>query len=181
MSNTHNYNKENKKKILHDTAKRQGDAETNQSAATTKIFVNLPVKDLKKTMDFFSNLGFNFNPMFTDQNAACMVISEDVYVMLLVEKFFKSFIPDKEVCDSKKSAEALIALSAKTREEVDELIRKAVAAGGSEYRKAQDYGWMYGRAFQDVDGHIWEIMYADMNAIPEEMKNKMKDQQEMAA
>jgi len=143
--------------------------ETNN---TTKIFVNLPVRDLKKTMDFFSKLGFEFNPIFTDENAACMVISEDIYAMLLVEKFFKNFIPDKEICNAKSSAEALLALSTKSREEVDELIRKAVAAGGSEYRQAQDYGWMYGRAFQDIDGHIWEIFYMDMNAIPEEMKKK---------
>ena len=143
--------------------------ETN---STTKIFVNLPVRDLKKTMDFFGKLGFEFNPMFTDENAACMVISEDIYAMLLVEKFFKNFIPDKEICNAKSSAEALLALSTKSREEVDELIRKAVAAGGSEYRQAQDYGWMYGRAFQDIDGHIWEIFYMDMNAIPEEMKKK---------
>jgi len=143
--------------------------ETNN---TTKIFVNLPVRDLKKTMDFFSKLGFEFNPIFTDENAACMVISEDIYAMLLVEKFFKNFIPDKEICNAKSSAEALLALSTKSREEVDELIRKAVAAGGSEYRQAQDYGWMYGRAFQDIDGHIWEIFCMDMNAIPEEMKKK---------
>jgi len=144
-------------------------AETNDAR---KIFVNLPVKDLKKTMDFFSKLGFEFNPIFTDENAACLVISEDIYAMLLVEKFFKSFIPDKEICDAKSSAEALIALSTKTRQEVDELIKKAVAAGGSEYRQAQDYGWMYGRAFQDINGHIWELFYADMNALPEEMKKK---------
>ena len=142
------------------------------NATTKKIFVNLPVKDLKKTMDFFSKLGFNFNPMFTDENAACMVISQDIYAMLLVEKFFKSFIPDKEICDTKSSTEALIALSANSHEEVDELIRNAVAAGGSEYRQTQDYGWMYGRAFQDINGHIWEAVYMDMNAIPEEMKKK---------
>lgn len=139
---------------------------------STKIFVNLPVSDLKKTMNFFSELGFKFNPMFTDENAACMVISEDIYAMLLVETFFKSFIPDKEICDAKKSAEAIVALSTKSREEVDKLIRKVVAAGGSEYRQAQDYGWMYGRAFQDINGHIWEVVYMDMNSIPEEMKKK---------
>ena len=139
---------------------------------TKQIFVNLPVKDLKKTVDFFSKLGFKFNPVFTDENATCMVISEDIYAMLLVEKFFKSFIPDKEICDSKRSAEALVALSAGSRKEVDELVGKAVAAGGSEYRQTQDYGWMYGRAFQDINGHIWEIFYMNMDAMPEEMKNK---------
>ena len=146
-----------------------------QNAGTNgakQIFVNLPVKDLKKTVDFFSKLGFKFNPVFTDENATCMVISEDIYAMLLVEKFFKSFIPDKEICDSKRSAEALVALSAGSRKEVDELVGKAVAAGGSEYRQTQDYGWMYGRAFQDINGHIWEIFYMNMDAMPEEMKNK---------
>jgi len=143
-----------------------------QANSATKIFVNLPVKDLKKTMDFFSKLGFKFNPMFTDENAACLVIS--IYAMLLVEKFFKNFIPDKEICDARSSAEALVALSTKTRQEVDEVIKKVLAAGGSEYRQAQDYGWMYGRAFQDIDGHIWEIFYIDMNSMPEEMKNKAK-------
>ncbi|MEW6604235.1 MAG: VOC family protein [Thermoproteota archaeon] len=145
--------------------------ETNSK---TQIFVNLPVKDLKRTMDFFGKLGFSFNPMFTDENAACMVISENIYGMLLVEKFFKGFIPGKEICDSKKSTEALIALTAGSREEVDELIGKVVAAGGTEYRQAQDYGWMYGRAFQDIDGHIWEIFHANLDAMPEEMKNKAR-------
>src|SRR5262245_14692683 len=93
--------------IQSDIAKQN--AGTNNA---TKIFVNLPVEDLKKTMDFFSKLGFKFNPMFTDENAACMVISQDIYAMLLVEKFFKSFIPDKQICDTKSSTEALIALSA---------------------------------------------------------------------
>jgi uncharacterized protein len=139
-----------------------------------QIFVNLAVKDLKKTMDFFSKLGFSFNPVFTDENAACMVISENIYAMLLVEKFFKNFIPDKEICDAKSSTEALVALTAGSRHEVDELIGKVVAAGGSEYRQAQDYGWMYGRAFQDINGHIWEIFYANLDAMPEEMKNKAK-------
>jgi predicted lactoylglutathione lyase len=146
--------------------------QNEQQNGRTKIFVNLPVSDLKKTMTFFSELGFTVNPMFTNENAACMVISEDIYSMLLVEKFFKSFIPDKEICDTKKSSEAIIALSANTRKEVDELIGRAVSAGGSEYRQALDYGWMYGRAFQDINGHILEIIYMDMTAIPEEMKKK---------
>jgi predicted lactoylglutathione lyase len=139
-----------------------------------QIFVNLPVKDLKRTMDFFGKMGFSFNPVFTDENAACMVISENIYAMLLVEKFFQGFIPGREICDSRKSTEALVALSAASRQEVDELVRKVVAAGGSEYREAQDYGWMYGRAFQDLDGHIWEVFHANLDAMPEEMKNKAK-------
>ena len=138
----------------------------------TKIFVNLPVRDLKKTMEFFSKLGFTYNPVFTDENAACTVISENIYAMLLNDKFFKYFIPDKEICDAKSNAEALVAISTNSRKEVDDSITKAVAAGGTEYRQAQDYGWMYGRAFQDIDGHIWEIFHANMDALPEEMKNK---------
>lgn len=136
------------------------------------IFVNLPVQDLKRTMDFFGKLGFSFNPIFTDENAACMIISENIYAMLLVQKFFKNFIPDKEICDTKRSTEALFALSVASRNEVDEFIKKVVAAGGSEYRQVQDYGWMYGRAFQDINGHIWEIFHANLDAMPEEMKKK---------
>jgi predicted lactoylglutathione lyase len=141
---------------------------------TRKIFVNLSVGDLNKTMDFFGKLGFSFNPVFTNENAACLVISEDIYAMLLVEKFFKSFIPGKEICDARRSTEALVALTAGSRGEVDELIKKVVAAGGSEYRQTQDNGWMYGRAFQDINGHIWEVFHADMDAMPEEMKNKAR-------
>jgi len=139
---------------------------------TRQIFVNLAVKDLKKTIEFFTKLGFKFNPQFTDENATCMIIDKDSFVMLLVEKFFKTFIPDKDICDAKKSTETLIALMAESRAKVDEMIDKVVSAGGTEYRKAQDYGWMYGRAFQDIDGHIWEIGYMDESAMPEEMKNK---------
>lgn len=137
-----------------------------------QIFVNLAVKDLGRTIEFFTKLGFKFNPKFTDENATCMIIGEDMFAMLLVEKFFKTFIPDKEISDSRKNAEVLVALSAEGREKVDEMISKAVAAGGTEYRKAQDYGWMYGRAFQDINGHIWEIFHMDESKMPEEMKNK---------
>jgi predicted lactoylglutathione lyase len=137
-----------------------------------QIFINLPVKDLNKTIDFFTKLEFKFNPQFTDENATCMIIDKDSFVMLLVEKFFKTFIPDKEICDTKRSTETLVALTAESREKVDEMIDKAISAGGTEYRKAQDYGWMYGRAFHDINGHIWEIVYMDESAMPEEMKKK---------
>lgn len=137
-----------------------------------QIFLNLPVKDLSKTIDFFAKLGFTFNPMFTDENAACMVISDDVYAMFLTEKFFKNFIPDREICNSHQSTESLLALSLESRDKVDEMIKNVVAAGGSEYRETQDYGWMYGRAFRDIDGHIWEPFCMDMNSVPEEMKKK---------
>jgi len=148
------------------------EATKSNNAQTKKIFVNLPVKDLKKSMEFYRRLGFKFNPMFTDENAACVVISDDIYSMLLTEQFFKNFIPDRAICEARKSTEVLVALSLESRAKVDEIVEKAVAAGGAEYREKQDYGWMYGRAFQDVDGHIWEPFYADLNLAPEEMKKK---------
>lgn len=129
-----------------------------------KIFVNLPVKDLKKSMEFFGKLGFSFNPQFTDETAACMIVSEDILVMLLTHNKFKIFTP-KQICDATQSSEVLVALSAEDREGVDNLVRKAVAAGGTTYNKPQDYGFMYGHGFQDLDGHIWETFYMDPKAI----------------
>jgi predicted lactoylglutathione lyase len=131
----------------------------------TKIFVNLPVKDLNKSVDFFTKMGYTFNPQFTNENATCMIISEEIYTMLLVEPFFKTFTK-KEICDTGKSIEAIIALSADSRTEVDELVNKAIAAGGTEPKEAQDMGFMYSRMFEDLDGHVWEIFYMDMSAIP---------------
>ena len=126
----------------------------------TKIFVNIPVKELNKSVDFFTKLGFNFNPQFTDENATCMIVGEDIFVMLLVEKFFKSFTK-KEICDTSKSTEAILALSVESREKVDQMIDKAVGAGGSEPREKQDHGWMYGRSFEDIDGHLWEVFFME--------------------
>ena len=131
-----------------------------------QIFVNLAVKDLNKSVEFFTKLGFKFNPQFTDENATCMIIGKDMFAMLLVEKFFKTFIPNKEITEAKKNAEVLLAVSVESRVEVDETMKKVVAAGGTEYRSAQDYGWMYGRAFQDLDGHIWEIFDMDESKMP---------------
>lgn len=125
-----------------------------------KVFINLPVKDLKKSMAFFQGLGFSFNLQFTDDNAACMIISESAFSMLLSEKFFKGFTP-KEVADATKTTEVLVALDCASREEVDETVRKAVAAGGSTYAEPKDHGFMYQHGFQDLDGHIWEIFYMD--------------------
>lgn len=130
----------------------------------TKIFVNLPVKDLDRSKTFFSQLGYSFNPKFTDEKAASMVISEDIYAMLLVEDFFKTFTT-KEIVDAKKSVECIICLSVDTRQAVDELISKAIAAGGSTYNDPQDHGFMYQHGFQDPDGHIWEIVWMDPAAI----------------
>ncbi|HZX20429.1 MAG TPA: VOC family protein [archaeon] len=138
-----------------------------------QIFVNLAVTDLKKTIKFFTALGFKFNPKFTDKNATCMLIGKDSFAMLLVKKFFKGFIPGKKIAD-RKSAEVLLAISVKNRKEVDKMVNKAIKVGGKEYRKASDYGWMYSRAFQDLDGHIWEVFYMNEKAMPKEMKTKGK-------
>ena len=131
---------------------------------STKIFVNLPVKDLNKSVEFFTKLNFKFNPQFTDENATCMIVGEDSFVMLLVEKFFKTFTP-KEINDAHKSTEVLVTLSADSREKVDEMVNTALRAGGKTSSEPQDQGWMYGRGFQDLDGHLWEIMYMDISAM----------------
>jgi predicted lactoylglutathione lyase len=140
----------------------------------TKIFVNLPVKDLSRTVEFFTKLGFTFNPQFTDENATCMIIGEDIYVMLLVERFFKTFT-DKEICDVAKDAEVIVALSAESREKVDQMMNRVLEAGGKEFRDPQDHGWMYGRSFQDIDGHLWEIIYMNETALQKESKKSNPD------
>jgi uncharacterized protein len=127
---------------------------------TTKIFVNLPVKDLQQSIDFFTQLGYNFNPQFTDDTATCMIISSDIYVMLLTHEKFKMFTK-KEVVDATKSTEAIICLSADSRQAVDDLVQKAVAAGGTTPNDKQDHGFMYGHGFQDLDGHLWEVVWMD--------------------
>lgn len=132
-----------------------------------QLFVNLPVKDLKQTIAYFTKLGFAFNPQFTDENATCMIISKNNFVMLLVEKFFQSFIPHHTINDAMKSKEVLVAFSLESRAAVDAIMEKAIAAGGKEYRPAADHGWMYGCAFQDINGHVWEPFYMDMEAMPE--------------
>ncbi len=132
--------------------------------ATKKIFVNLPVKNLDKSKDFFAKLGFSFNVQFTDATAACMIVSEDIYVMLLTQSKFKTFTP-REICDTAKNTEVLVCLSSASRNEVDEVVRKAVAAGGKTFNQPQDYGFMYGHAFQDLDGHIWELAYMEPSAV----------------
>ena len=130
----------------------------------TNIFVNLPVKDLNKTVEFFTKLGFTFNPQFTDENATCMIVGKDIFVMLLVEKFFKTFTK-KEISDTTKNTEAIVALSAQSREEVDQMMEKVLGAGGREARDPQDHGWMYGRSFEDINGHLWDIFYMDESAM----------------
>ena len=125
-----------------------------------QIFVNLPVKNLEKSMAFFRQLGFSFNPQFTDETAACMVISEDIFAMLLTEEKFRSFTPI-QICDSSKSTEVLLALSCPSKADLEETIGKAVAAGGTLYAEPKDYGFMLQHSFQDLDGHNWELVYMD--------------------
>ena len=134
----------------------------------TQIFVNLPVKDLNKSIEFFTSLGYSFNPQFTNEQGASLVISDNIFFMLLTEPFFKSFIK-KEIADATKVAETINCISADSREEVDEIVRKAVAAGATVPNDKQDYGWMYGHGFQDLDGHLWEFAYMDMSALPQQM------------
>jgi len=124
------------------------------------IFVNLPVRDLDASKAFFAALGYSFNPQFTDENAACMVISESIFVMLLVEPFFQTFTP-QPLCDARRQTEVITCLSADSRKAVDSLVDKALAAGGTEPMPARDYGFMYQRGFQDLDGHLWEIAHMD--------------------
>ena len=130
----------------------------------TTIFVNLPVKNLSKSIEFFTRLGYTFNPQFTDETATCMIVSEDIYVMLLTETKFKMFTK-KEIADATKSTEAIICLSADSREKVDEMINKALEAGGTTPNEKQDHGFMYGWGYQDLDGHLWEVMWMDPSAV----------------
>lgn len=124
------------------------------------IFVNLPVKDLKRSMSFFAELGFKFNPQFTDENAACLVLGPNMYAMLLVEKFFTGFTK-RPIADAPKTAEAIISLFSDNRADVDSLADKALNAGAVNYSDPQDMGFMYSRSFQDLDGHLWEVGWMD--------------------
>jgi len=124
------------------------------------IFVNLPVRDLEASKTFFAALGYTFNPTFTDANAACMIISDSIFVMLLVESFFRGFTP-QPICDARQQTEVITCLSATSRTAVDALVDKALKAGASEPMPARDYGFMYQRGFQDLDGHLWEIAHMD--------------------
>jgi predicted lactoylglutathione lyase len=130
---------------------------TNESR---KLFVNLAVRDLAKSMEFFSKLGFTFNKQFTDDKAACMVISDDAFFMLLSEPFFRTFT-DREPADTTRVAEGLFALSCNSRAEVDEMVRRAIDAGGTRARDPIDHGFMYGWSFYDLDGHHWEVLWMD--------------------
>lgn len=130
----------------------------------TNIFVNLPVQDLSRSMEFFKKVGYAFNTQFTDETGACMVIGENIYAMLLTHEKFKSFTT-KAIADATKTTEVLVALSCDSRQQVDELADKAMVAGGSAFRPAQDHGFMYERSYQDLDGHVWEVFWMDPAAI----------------
>lgn len=133
-----------------------------------QIFVNLPIKDMARSQAFFKALGLTFNPRFTNEQGASLEIAENIYAMLLVEPFFQGFTK-LPICDAKKATEVLIALSCDSREEVEDMVRKAVAAGGTTPNEPKDYGFMYQHGFADLDGHQWEVFYMDMNAAPAQM------------
>ena len=123
-----------------------------------QIFLNLPVADLPRSMAFFKALGYSFNPQFTGDTAACVVISETITVMLLTHAKFREFTP-KAVCDTTRAVEVLISLSCESRQQVDALVAKALAAGGTTYDKAEDFGFMYTHSFVDPDGHGWGLLH----------------------
>jgi len=131
----------------------------------SKIFVNLPVASLDQSVGFFKALGFSFNAQFTDDTATCMVVSEDISVMLLTHPKFAQFTT-KPISDASKATEVLLCLACESREEVDALVKKALAAGGTTPKPAQDHGFMYGHGFTDLDGHIWELIWMDTSALP---------------
>lgn len=135
-----------------------------------KIFVNLPVRDLKRSIDFFTKLGFTFNLQFTDESATCMIMGENIFAMLLVEARFKDFTK-KEIADARKTTEVLIALDCESRAKVDELISKARQEGAIIYAEPQDHGWMYVHSFADLDGHQWEFVFIDEKAAPKKESN----------
>ena len=129
-----------------------------------KIFINLSVNDLQKSIGFFSALGFGFDKQFTDEKAACMVISDEAYVMLLSDPFFRTFTK-KQPADTAATNETMLALSCDSKSEVDSLVRKAIDGGGSQAMDTIDQGFMYGRSFYDLDGHHWEVVWMDSSAV----------------
>ena len=137
------------------------------TATSRKIFVNLAVEDLARSVDFFTKLGFSFDPRFTDEQATCMIVSDEAFVMLLVQDRFQDFTK-KELVDPTTHTEAILAVSAESREGVDELADKALQAGGSPANDPLDMGFMYGRSFHDPDGHLWEVIWMDPRALEQQ-------------
>lgn len=132
---------------------------------TAQTFINLPVKDLNRTVEFFTGLGFTFNPQFTNENATAMIINDNTFVMLLVEPFFAGFTT-KPVANAHASTEVLICLSAESRQAVEDMVSRALAGGGKAEIAAKDHGWMYQHGFEDPDGHMWEIAFMDESQFP---------------
>ncbi|HQW05095.1 MAG: glyoxalase/bleomycin resistance/extradiol dioxygenase family protein [Flavobacteriales bacterium] len=133
---------------------------------TTQIFINMHVKDLAKSKAFFEDLGYTFKRQFTDENAACLVISDTIYAMLLTTGHMERFVPkEKTISDATRTTETLLALSVESKEAVNVLFEKAIAAGATECRPTEDHGFMYGRSFNDLDGHIWEVFWMDPTAL----------------
>lgn len=141
----------------------------------SSIFVNLPTNDLDRAKSFYTSLGFGINPLFTDENAACIVIDDNIYFMVLTKEYFATFT-DKAVADTKTSAQALIAISRDSREDVDKTLEAGLAAGGSEPRPLQDYGFMYNRDLEDPDGNILEFLYMDPKAAEQGPEAYMAEQ-----
>lgn len=133
----------------------------------TQIFVNLPVKDLNRSVEFFTKLGYTFNQQFTDENATSMIVSDTIYVMLLVEPFFKTFT-QKAISDATQSTEVIMALSCDSKQEVDTIVEKALEAGAKQYADTTDHGWMYQRSFEDLDGHQWEFVWMNPEGMPQQ-------------
>ncbi|MBP7565456.1 MAG: VOC family protein [Burkholderiaceae bacterium] len=132
---------------------------------TRQIFVNLPIKEMARSQAFFRSLGFDFNPQFTNEQGACMVIADNIFAMLLVEPFFQGFTK-KKIADAHQSTEVLLCLSCDSRAQVDELVAKALAAGGRAPIAPQDHGFMYGHGFEDLDGHQWELVWMNPEGAP---------------
>ncbi len=132
---------------------------------TQQIYINLPVKELKRSVDFFTALGFGFEPRFTDENATCMIVGDNIFVMLLLEKYFQTFTPHP-VADATKGTEVLVCLSRESRAAVDDMVAKARAAGAATPKEPQDHGFMYGHGFHDLDGHVWELVYMEPDTTP---------------
>ncbi len=142
-----------------------------------QIFVNLPIKNLERTKKFFTALGFTFNPQFTDEKAACLVLSEQIFAMLITEQYFTTFLRNKTIADATKSTEVLTAISVESKAAVDTMVEIALAQGGAPNRDTDDYGWMYSRSFQDPDGHVWEVLYIDEAELQKQNATKSEQEQ----
>lgn len=132
-----------------------------------QIFVNLPVQELNRSVEFFEKLGFSFDPKYTNESGSCLILGDNIFAMLLEKPFFQQFTK-KEIADANRTTEVLLAVDVPTREQVDELVKKAVDAGGTTYMEPQDHGWMYQHSFADLDGHQWEIFFSDESLLPQE-------------